>query len=36
MKIDTNYWANLIFHFDEMKTILWKFWTDGYSLEFDA
>ncbi len=26
----------LFFHFDEMKTILWKFRTDGYSLEFYA
>ncbi len=26
----------LFFHFDEMKTIPWKFWTDGYNLEFDT
>ena len=26
----------LFFCFDEMKTIPWKFQTDGYSLEFDA
>ncbi len=26
----------LFFHFGDMKTIPWKFRTDGYSPEFDA
>ena len=36
IKINTEHWANHHFSFWWNETILWKFQTDGYNLEFDA
>ena len=36
IKIDNIIRQALFFHFDVLKTIPWKFWMDGYNLEFEA